>query len=130
MTLNSDDAGSFNVTINTADLCSTVILCDGIAKTPAADHLFEVRECELVDEETADWFHRQTAKVLYLAKRTRPECLTAVAFLATRVTKCDSDNVGKLQRLLKYIRRTRSHGIILRPGVRGIAVRPKGRSSS
>jgi hypothetical protein len=96
---------------------------EGFAKTPAADHLFEVRDCELAGEEDAEWFHRQTAKVLYLAKRTRPDCLTAVAFLATRVTKCDVDDLLKLKRLLKYIRRTRDNGIILRPGVRGIAVR-------
>jgi hypothetical protein len=37
----------------------------------------------------------------------RPECLTAVAFLATRVECCDIDNLTKLQRLLGFLRGTR-----------------------
>ena len=36
------------------------------------------------------WFHTHVAKILYLAKRVKPECLTAVAFLSTRVTKSDT----------------------------------------
>jgi hypothetical protein len=45
-----------------------------------------------------------------------------VAYLATRVTKCDLDDVVKLIRLIKYIRKTKDTGIILRPGKRGIKV--------
>jgi hypothetical protein len=30
------------------------------------------------------WLHRVVAQLLYLAKRIKPECLTAVAYLATR----------------------------------------------
>jgi hypothetical protein len=61
----------------------------GRAKTPATDGLFEVRagapECT---EARRKKFHSLVAKMLYLAKKSRPECLTAVAFLATRVTRC------------------------------------------
>ena len=97
---------------------------DGTAKTPAADNLYEVREeTPLASKETSDWFHSQVAKILYLAKRTKPECLTAVAFLTTRVTKCNLDDVVKLMRLIKYIRRTKDTGIILEPGNGGINVR-------
>jgi hypothetical protein len=63
------------------------------------------------------------AKLLYLAKRTKPECLTAVSFLATRVTMCTADDVAKLARLMAYIRYTRDTGIVLRPGHLGICVR-------
>jgi hypothetical protein len=56
---------------------------------------------------------------LYLAKRTRPELLTAVSFLATRVTKYDVD---KLIRLIRYTRATREMGMILRPDASGIRV--------
>ena len=62
-------------------------------------------------------------KLLYVAKRIRPECLTAVSFLSTRVTKCDEDDVEKLRRLVKYIRKTKDLGLVLRPGVAGISVR-------
>ena len=51
----------------------------------------------------------------------RPECLTAVAYLATRVTKCDGDDVEKLHRLVLYIRSTRDRGV-LRSGGAGVTV--------
>ena len=69
------------------------------------------------------WFHRIVEKLLYVAKRIRPECLTAVSFLSTRVTKCDEDDVEKLRRLVRYIRKTKDLGLVLRPGVAGISVR-------
>jgi hypothetical protein len=97
---------------------------EGMAKTPAADNLYEVREeVPLATEETSEWFHSQVAKALYLAKRTKPECLTAVAYLTTRVTKCNLDDVVKLIRLIKYIRRTKNTGIILKPGKEGIKIK-------
>jgi hypothetical protein len=97
---------------------------EGMAKTPAAENLYEVRqETPLATTETSEWFHSQVAKALYLAKRTKPECLTAVAYLTTRVTKCNLDDVVKLIRLIKYIRRTKNTGIILRPGKEGIVTR-------
>jgi virulence-associated protein VapD len=95
----------------------------GEAKTPAASNLYETRdEIELVSDEMKEWYHCQVAKLLYLAKRTRPECLTAVAYLTTRVTKCNIDDVVKLVRLIRYIRKTREMGIILRPGSGGLKV--------
>ena len=61
----------------------------GMAKSPATDGLFETREdAPIVGEPTRVWFHRVVAMILYLAKRTKPECLTAVVYLATRVNKC------------------------------------------
>ena len=61
--------------------------------------------------------------LLYLSKRARPDCLTAVSYLATRGTKCDTDDVGKLVRLVRYIRGTREMGVVLRPGEIGVQVR-------
>ena len=99
-------------------------LVEGTAKTPAADNLYEIRDdVPLASKEVSDWFHTQVAKMLYLAKRTKPECLTAVAFLTTRVTKCNLDDVVKLTRLLKYVRRTQQTGIVLKPGKLGVIAR-------
>ena len=101
--------------------CSTVT---GGAKTPATDGLFQVRPgAELVCESVRKDFHSTVAKLLYLAKRARPNCLMPVAFLATRVTKCTSDDVVKLTRLMRYVRETRDRGIVLRPGKLGVQVR-------
>ena len=67
-------------------------------------------------------FHRHVAKMLYLAKRARPDCLTAVAFLATRVTNCTVDDLAKLDHLMRYVWATRDRGIVFAPGVSGIVV--------
>ena len=67
-------------------------------------------------EAKAKWFHTHVAKILYLAKRVRPECLTAVAFLSTRVAAPDIGDLARLRRLLGYIRLIRTRGIMLRVG--------------
>jgi hypothetical protein len=84
--------------------------------SPASPTLFDVRSTTKATVEESAWFHSMTAKVLYLAKRVRPECLTAVAFLSTRVNECDIDDIQKLKRLLGYLKGSRERGIILRIG--------------
>lgn len=69
------------------------------------------------------WFHSVVAKLSYLAKRAKPECLTAIAYLATRVTRCTTADVDKLKRLLRYVASTKERGVTLRPGALGICVR-------
>ena len=80
-------------------------------------------DTELASESVRQWFHKIVAMLLYLSKRARPDCLTAVSYLATRGTKCDTDDVGKLVRLVRYIRGTREMGVVLRPGEIGVQVR-------
>ena len=59
----------------------------GTARTSATDGLFKTRDtAPEVPQTVSVLFHRVVAQMLYLAKRVRPECLTAVAYLATRVT--------------------------------------------
>ena len=87
------------------------------AVTPASSWLFDTRDDQVkATESEAERFHSYIAKMLYLLKRVRPECLTAVAFLSTRVTKCNQDDLAKLRRLLGYLRATRERGIVLRVG--------------
>jgi hypothetical protein len=79
----------------------------GVAMTPASDHLFTVNDTpEFLEKETADLFHHLTAKLLFVAKRARPDIQTAVAFLTTRVKKPDKDDYKKLTRVMKYLRST------------------------
>jgi hypothetical protein len=86
-------------------------------KTPATECLFDVREESPVSsEERRRWFHSNVAKMLYLSKRVRPECLTAVAFLSKRVLCCTVDDEAKLARLLGYLLNTRGRGLVLRIG--------------
>jgi hypothetical protein len=96
----------------------------GGAKTPATEGLFELRaDATMRTEARRKEFHSLEANMLYLAKKSRPECLTAVAFLATRVTKCTDHDWEKLTRLLRYLNDTKERGIVLRPGKLGMAVR-------
>ena len=79
----------------------------GVTATQASDHLFTVNDSpEHLDKETADLFHHLTAKLLFVAKRARPDIQTAVAFLTTRVKKPDKDDYKKLARVMKYLRST------------------------
>jgi hypothetical protein len=75
-----------------------------------------VRELSAASPEEVSYFRTYVAKMLYLAKRVRPECLTAVGFLTTRVHAVDADDMAKLRRLLGYLLATRDRGIVLRVG--------------
>jgi hypothetical protein len=77
----------------------------GIAAMPSAYHLFTVsEEPKYLDDTTSELFHHLTAKLLFLAKRARPDIQTAVAFLTTCVKRPDKDDYKKLGRVIKYLR--------------------------
>ena len=84
-----------------------------VASTPAGDHLFDVVDLPLLSEDEQKWFHSYVAKMLYVSKRTKPECIVATVFLASRVNKCNTSDIKKLRRLLKYLRPTADRGIAL-----------------
>jgi hypothetical protein len=81
----------------------------GKSATPAADHLFKVRDNgRKLDEEQADAFHCTVYQLLFAVNRTRWDIQTAVSFLTTRVQEPDEDDWGKLKRILKYLNGTRN----------------------
>jgi Reverse transcriptase (RNA-dependent DNA polymerase) len=88
---------------------------EGTADTPASESLFSVRDAPKLDAQQAKDFHSQVASVLYMAKRARPDLLTAVSFLTRRTVSPDQDDLKKLHRLLKYINGTRELGLTIRP---------------
>ena len=80
---------------------------EGECATPASDHLFTVSpDAKKLDSNDADMFHHNTAKLLFLCKRARPDIQTAVAFLCTRVQQPDTDDYKKLARVMRYLRNT------------------------
>ena len=80
---------------------------DGMATTPATEHLFKVNEIPTyLDEKEAMFFHHNVAKLLFLCKQARPDIQTAVAFLSTRVQHPDCDDYKKLGWAMKYLRKT------------------------
>jgi hypothetical protein len=79
---------------------------DGEAVNPAAEHLFTAKNENPVslDEATLQMFHTNTAKLLFLSKRGRPDVQPAVAYLTTLVKSPDEDDYKKLSRVMKYLR--------------------------
>jgi hypothetical protein len=107
--------------ILTGAMSSETIRANGgdlrVRLTPATDHLFDVREdAQKLSKTDADFFRSYVAKMLYVCKRCRPEGLTAVSFLSTRVQDPDIDDLAKLRRLLGYLLGSRERVIILRIG--------------
>ena len=78
-------------------------------KTPASNNLFRVRkenEASYLKQDKSSIFHSTTAKLLFLAKRGRPDILLAVSFLTTRVKRPDMDDWKKMMRVLGYLKET------------------------
>jgi len=79
----------------------------GTAPTPASDNLFDIdEESPALNEKEADFFHRTTARLLFAAKRARPDLQVAVAYLCTRVKSPNQSDYRKLTRVIKYLRST------------------------
>jgi len=90
--------------------------------TPSNKSIFQVSEDAVVlQEEERKVFHSVVAKLLYLSKRARPDILTAVSFLCTRVTRATVEDQKKLEYLLGYLQATRHEVLKLSPsGVLGV----------
>jgi hypothetical protein len=104
----------------TMDNCERSILSEcgvwPLRVTPAASTLFDTRDAPKAFYEEVQFFRTFVAKLLYLAKRVRPECLVTVSFLVTRVNSVDADGINKPKRLLGYLHATKFRGIVLRVG--------------
>ena len=94
-------------------------ILDGItgnADTPASENLFDIDlSSEPLDDNRSVIFHSKVASLLYLGKRVRPDLLLAVSFLSTRVNRPLLQDWLKLQRVLKYLNRTRLYDLWLQP---------------
>ena len=86
------------------------------ATTPATAYLYAIRDSKPLQECERQEFHSAVAKLLYLAKRVRPEILTAVSYLASRVTCATEDDMSKLQRIFAYLNNEPNLGLILEAG--------------
>jgi hypothetical protein len=78
-----------------------------VMRSPATKNMFIVDgNSRLLGEESRKQFHTKTAKLLYLAKRARPDILTVVSFLCTRVQSATEEDAMKLARVLGYVKGT------------------------
>ncbi|MFN9979260.1 MAG: hypothetical protein ACK53Y_05070, partial [bacterium] len=76
-----------------------------IVTTAATNNLFRTRmDVEKLSKRGATIYHSKVAKLLFVAKRARPDILLAVSFLTTRVKSSDMDDWRKLVRVLSYLK--------------------------
>ena len=119
MTLNFSAPGE--VRVDMADYVKAMIVdfcehdpSDKTAVTPAAEHLFQVRDdVPKISEKLAKIFHNFAAQGLFATKRARPDIHTAISFLTTRVREPDEDDWKKLVRMMRYLRGTPDLGLTL-----------------
>jgi hypothetical protein len=82
--------------------------------TPAIDHLFDVAPGAIpLNEAEHKEFHTLVAKLLFMAKRTRPDILLPVAYLSTRIQSSTDDDFRKLKRILAYLKGNRNYHLRL-----------------
>ena len=75
--------------------------------SPATKNLREVDETsQQLDKEKSMTFHSVVAKLLFIAKRARPDVDPTIQFLCTRVSKSTVEDWGKLKRCLQFLNST------------------------
>lgn len=76
----------------------------GEATSSASSHLCDINNnAVFLDKDTVAYFHAMVAKMLFLAKRARPDILQAAVFLTMRVKKPDEDDYKKQARVVRYL---------------------------
>jgi len=119
MTFDFTTSGEVRVTMK--QLVNDILEGCGVERTyltPAIDEVYETRDAPKVGITDRDYFRTYVAKLLYVAKRVKPEMLGAVSFLTTRALEPDVDDLAKLKRALGYLRGDKDRGIVLRIGDR------------
>ena len=82
--------------------------------TPMTAGGFMIRAGEPLGQKEKENFHTVVAKGLYACKRARPDMHMAIIHLTTRVKNPTTDDQKKLNRLMRYINRTKNDRLYLR----------------
>jgi hypothetical protein len=77
-----------------------------VARTPAANSLFNYGTGAKLDMKRSEIFHTTVAKGLFLCKRARPDIQQAISVLCTRVKNTNQADWAKLVRMMKYLNGT------------------------
>jgi hypothetical protein len=86
--------------------------------TPALDDLYSIdSDSPALDELDRKKFHTLVAKLMFMAKRSRPDVLLPTAFLATRVLFATVQDNEKLQRVLSYLKGNRDFQLSIDPTI-------------
>jgi len=84
-------------------------------ESPGTKETFVAHEgAGVLSEKNRVYFHSTVAKLLYLAKRARPDILTVVTYLCTRVQHATVEDEKKLGRVLGYLKGTVGRTLLLK----------------
>jgi hypothetical protein len=87
-----------------------------VAVTPGGKNGFMVnQDAPKLAEEEKKGFHTTVAKLLYLSKRARPDIISVVRFLCTRLRDPTVEDRAKLELVLGYLKGTKDKVMVLRP---------------
>ena len=76
-------------------------------KCPWTTRLFNNNNnSKILNQQKKEIFHTYVMKCMFLAKRGRPDILTGISVLSTRVLKPNEEDWNKLSRLLSYLKST------------------------
>jgi hypothetical protein len=78
----------------------------GKATSPATADLFKDSGGEDLSDAERKKFHTYVAKLLFVARKVRPDILTIVSYLSSKVQVPNVSDRSKLERLLKYLNST------------------------
>lgn len=83
-------------------------------KTPATEQLFSVNEeSPPLTADATTVIHSLTAKILFIANRSRPDMLTFISFMTRRVLHPTMEDAKKLIRAINYLRSTADQALRL-----------------
>lgn len=115
MQISSSDTGIAVSMLGYANDCVNLFnTFDKVGKftTPSDSNLFVIDDTSpALSESKSKAFHSVMAKVLYLATKTRPDLLTEISFLSSRVTACTEQDWAKLRRMVSYLSVTKHYGL-------------------
>jgi len=84
---------------------------NGYAITPSDTNLLMEDNTSARVDQTK--FASMLMKLMYLGKRSRPDILLPVIYLASRITMCNQNDTNKLIRVYKYLNSTQDKGLVL-----------------
>ena len=83
------------------------MLNNKVPATPGLGNIFnDGKESEELNSEESEIFHTVTAKLLHICKRARLDLEPVIAYLCTRVSCSTKNDREKLDRVIRYVKRT------------------------
>jgi hypothetical protein len=108
------------VSLSMEGYLADIFACYNVTETypdPATNKLFVVNlSSPLLSREKSEHYHSIVMTLHYLAKRTRSDILTAVAWCASRVLSPTEEDEAKVDRILGYLLYTRDKKQVLKIG--------------